>query len=433
MADSNRWNLFTWPQRRGWGRAVLLAVAGAAALAGAGYGVQLWRYWDRHVSTDDAFVEARVSPFSAKLRGTVVEVLVRDNQTVVEGQVLVRLDPRDWQVKLEQARAAVAMARSRLQAAASGVPLTDESTRSQVAQVEAALGRARLGVDLARRVLEERTARLRARRAAVQVARAELRARQADFDRARLDRERTEVLIRRELVARQEFDHAEAAFMTAKAGLDAATQRLDMALAEVAQAEAEVASEEITLAQARHGLEEAAAGLVGARSRRREVAIREADAAGAEAQLGEALASLREAELGVEDTTIRAPMGGRVTKKTVEVGQVVQPGQPLLAVVNLDDLWIVANYKETQLTHVRPGQPAEIRVDTYPDLVLRARVDSIQSGTGSRFSLLPAENASGNFVKVVQRVPVKLVIEPGEKGRTLLVPGMSVVPTIRVR
>ena len=142
---------------------------------------------------------------------------------------------------------------------------------------------------------------------------------------------------------------------------------------------------------------------------------------------------MREADLGLEYTTIRAPLRGRVTKKTVEVGQVVQPGQPLLAVVSLEDVWIVANYKETQLTHVRPGQAAEIRVDTYPGLVLKARVDSIQSGTGSRFSLLPPENASGNFVKVVQRIPVKLVLEPGENGRKLLVPGMSVVPTIQVR
>ncbi|MEK7714767.1 MAG: HlyD family secretion protein, partial [candidate division NC10 bacterium] len=189
----------------------------------------------------------------------------------------------------------------------------------------------------------------------------------------------------------------------------------------------------IAVAQAQHRREEAEAALATARSRRREVTIREADAGMAEAQLAEARANVREADLGVEYTTIRAPMAGRVTRKTVEVGQVVQPGQPLLAVVSLDDVWIVANYKETQLTDVRPGQPATIRVDTYPGLVLRARVDSIQSGTGSRFTLLPPENASGNFVKVVQRIPVKLVLVPGENGRELLVPGMSVVPTIEVR
>ena len=433
MADFGLPGLPTRLRRRGWGRPAGLVVGGVALLAAAGYGGQLWRYWARHVSTDAAFVEARVSPVSAKIRGTVGEVLVEDNREVKQGDVLVRLDPRDHQVKLEQARAAVTTARSRVRAATSGVPLTDESTRGQVAQAEAALETARLGVDMARRVLEERAGNRRAKQAAVEAARSEVAAREAGFERAQLDRGRMDELVRRELVAQQDFDHADAAFKTARAALEATRQKLDVALGELAQAQAEIESRTIAVAQAQRRFEEAEAALATARSRRREVTIREADAGTAEAQLAEALANVREADLGVEYTTIRAPMAGRVTKKTVEVGQVVQPGQPLLAVVSLDDVWIVANYKETQLTHVRPGQPATIRVDTYPGLVLRARVDSIQSGTGSRFTLLPPENASGNFVKVVQRIPVKLVLEPGENGRELLVPGMSVIPTIEVR
>jgi membrane fusion protein (multidrug efflux system) len=170
-----------------------------------------------------------------------------------------------------------------------------------------------------------------------------------------------------------------------------------------------------------------------ARSRRREVSIRGAEAASAEAQEAEARATLREAELNLEYATITAPVAGRVTRRTVEVGQTVQPGQPLLAIVDAASVWVIANYKETQLTHVRPGQRAWVEVDTHPGLVFRARVDSIQSGTGSRFSLLPPENASGNFVKVVQRIPVKLVLEPGQNGHALLVPGMSVVPVIELR
>ncbi|MEK7386147.1 MAG: HlyD family secretion protein, partial [candidate division NC10 bacterium] len=359
--------------------------------------------------------------------------LVEDNRTVKQGDILVRLDPRDYQVKLEHARAAVATARSRVSGATSGVPLTDESTRSQVAQAGAAVEAARLGVDMAGRVLAERAGNLRAKQAAVAAARSEVEAREAGFERAQLDRGRMDELVRRGLVAQQDFDHADAAFKTARAALEAARQKLDMALGELAQAQAEVENRTIAVAQAQHRREEAEAALATARSRRREVTIREADAGMAEAQLAEARANVREADLGVEYTTIRAPMTGRVTRKTVEVGQVVQPGQPLLAVVSLDEVWIVANYKETQLTDVRPGQPATIRVDTYPGLVLRARVDSIQSGTGSRFTLLPPENASGNFVKVVQRIPVKLVLEPGENGRELLVPGMSVIPTIEVR
>ena len=414
-------------------RALALALLGVIVLVAGAYGVRAWRHWQRHVSTDDAFVEAHVSPVSARVRGTVLEVLVRDNQEVAAGAPLVRLDPRDLEVKVLQARAALATAESRLRMAAAGVPMTDESTRSQVALAEAVAARAALGIDGARRVLDERRSRLVARRATVQAAQADVIARQADVERAGLDRGRTRELLERTLIARQEFDYADIAFKTAAAALEAAGQRLDAARAEVAQVEAELASQEVTIAQAGRQREEAEAGLGDARSRRGEVTVRSAEVASAEAQRAEARATLREAELNLEYTTLMAPIAGRVTRRTVEVGQGVQPGQPLLAVVDVGTVWVIANYKETQLTHVRPGQRASISVDTHPGLVLRARVDSIQSGTGSRFTLLPPENASGNFVKVVQRIPVKLVLEPGQNGHALLVPGMSVVPVIELR
>jgi membrane fusion protein (multidrug efflux system) len=414
-------------------RRVALGLLAVVVLAAGVYGVQAWRFWDRHVSTDDAFVEAHVSPVSARVRGTVVEVLVRDNEEVRAGAPLVRMDPRDFEVKVQQARAALVSAQSRLQMAAAGVPLTDESTRSQVAIGVAGAARAALGIDSARRALDERKSRLQARRAAVEAARAEVAAREADHERAGLDRGRARELLDRAFIARQEFDHAETAFKSAAAALEAARQRLAFAHAEAAQAEAEVASQEVAVAQAGRQREEADATLRHARSRRGELPIRSAEAASAEAQMAEAQAALREAELNLEYATVTAPVGGRVTRRTVEVGQVVQPGQPLLAVVDVVNVWVIANYKETQLAHVRPGQRASISVDTHPGLTLRAKVDSIQSGTGSRFSLLPPENASGNFVKVVQRIPVKLVLEPGQNGHALLVPGMSVVPVIQVR
>lgn len=414
-------------------RALALVLLGVGVLIVGVYGVRAWRHWERHVSTDDAFVEAHVSPVSARVRGTVVAVLVRDNQEVAAGAPLLRLDPRDLEVKVLQARAALATAESRLRLAAAGVPMTDESTRSQVALAEATAAKAALGIDSARRVLDERRSRLVARRATVQAAQADVAAREADGERAALDRARTQALLERRLIARQEFDYADIAFKTAAAALEAARQRLDAARAEVAQAEAELASQEVAIAQAGRQREEAEAGLGDARSRRGEVTVRSAEVASAEAQLAEARAALAEAQLNLEYTTIPAPIDGRVTRRTVEVGQVVQPGQPLLAVVDVGNVWVVANYKETQLTHVRPGQRAWISVDTHPGLVLRARVDSIQSGTGSRFTLLPPENASGNFVKVVQRIPVKLVLEPGQNGHALLVPGMSVVPVIELR
>jgi len=414
-------------------RAIALALLGVVVVVIGAYGVRVWRYWDRHISTDDAFVEAHISPVSARVRGTVVEVLARDNEEVPAGAALVRLDPRDLEMKAHQARAALATAASNLRTAAAGVPMTDESTRSQVALAEATAAGAALGIDGVRRVIDERRSRLLARRAAVQAATADVAARQADFDRAGLDRGRMQELLGRELVSHQEFDHADSAFRMAGAALEAARRRLDGARAEVAQAEAELASQEVARAQAGRQREAAEAGLGDARSRRGEVTIRSAEAASAQAKMAEARAALQEAELNLEYATILAPVAGRVTRRTVEVGQVVQPGQPLLALVDAGQVWVIANYKETQLTHVRPGQRAAISVDTHPGLVLRGRVDSIQSGTGSRFSLLPPQNASGNFVKVVQRIPVKLVLEPGQNGHALLVPGMSVVPVIELR
>jgi len=414
-------------------RAIALALLGVVVVVVGAYGVRVWRYWDRHISTDDAFVEAHISPVSARVRGTVVEVLARDNEEVPAGAALVRLDPRDLEMKAHQARAALATAASNLRTAAAGVPMTDESTRSQVALAEATAAGAALGIDGVRRVIDERRSRLLARRAAVQAATADVAARQADFDRAGLDRGRMQELLGRELVSHQEFDHADSAFRMAGAALEAARRRLDGARAEVAQAEAELASQEVALAQAGRQREAAEAGLGDARSRRGEVTIRSAEAASAQAKMAEARATLQEAELNLEYATILAPVAGRVTRRTVEVGQVVQPGQPLLALVDAGQVWVIANYKETQLTHVRPGQRAAISVDTHPGLVLQGRVDSIQSGTGSRFSLLPPQNASGNFVKVVQRIPVKLVLEPGQNGHALLVPGMSVVPVIELR
>jgi membrane fusion protein (multidrug efflux system) len=414
-------------------RGLALAVVGVVALVAAAYGIRAWRYWDRHVSTDDAFVEAHVSPVSARVRGTVIAVLARDNEEVRAGAPLVRLDPRDLEVKVHQARAALATAEGRLRMASAGVPLTDDSTRTQVAIAAAAAARAALGIDSAGRAVDERRGRLLARRAAVQAAQADVAARQAEHERAGLDRGRTQELLDRGLIARQQFDHADSEAKSAAAALEAARQRLDLARAEVAQAEAEMAGQEVALAQAARQREEFSAALEHARSRRGEMAIRTAEAASAEAQMAEARAALREAELNLEYTTIAAPVAGRVTRRTVEVGQVVQPGQPLLAVVDVAHVWVIANYKETQLTHVRPGQRASISVDTHPGLALRARVDSIQSGTGSRFSLLPPENASGNFVKVVQRIPVKLVLEAGQNEHALLVPGMSVVPVIELR
>jgi membrane fusion protein (multidrug efflux system) len=415
------------------GRARLLLVAAVLVLAGLGYGAYLWHYSRTHVSTDDAYVSARISPVSARVSGTVAEVLVRDNQDVKAGEVLVRLDPRDFEVALAQGRAAAEAAKGDLENAVVSVPLTDETTRSLADQAEAAVATAEEASRIATHDLEERRGLLKAKQAAEASAAATVRMAEADLERARQDRERTRSLVEDRMIAQQDYDHADAAFKSAQAALDVARQRVSQAHEEALQAEATVRSQTATLAQTRRRSEEARAALATARSQRQQVKVRQAQVDAARGRLGQASANLRQAELTLEYATIRAAVAGRVTKKSVEAGQVVQPGQPLLSIVNLDDVWVVANFKETALTEVKAGQRATVEVDTHPGVIFKARVDSIQAGSGAVFALLPPENATGNFVKVVQRIPVKLLFEPGENSRHLLVPGMSVVPTIELR
>jgi membrane fusion protein (multidrug efflux system) len=215
--------------------------------------------------------------------------------------------------------------------------------------------------------------------------------------------------------------------------LDVARHKLAQAQDDVRQAAAAVRSQQAALAQAGQRVAQSRAAMANAESQRQQVKLRQAQVDAARGRLELALANLKQAQLNLDYTTIRAPFDGRVSKKAVEVGQVVQTGQALLSIVSLDDVWVIANYKETELTDVRPGQRATVAVDAYPGQVFQGRVDSVQGGSGAVFSLLPPENASGNYVKVVQRIPVKIVLDPRENARHLLVPGMSVVPTIAIR
>ncbi|HTX52598.1 MAG TPA: HlyD family secretion protein [Candidatus Baltobacteraceae bacterium] len=404
--------------------------AGLLLILGLSYGGYLWHYSQTHVSTDDAYVAGHLAPVSARISGTVKDIRVTDNQDVKAGDVLLLLDPRDYEVALAQARAAVEAAKGDLENSVVNVPLTDESTRSLVQQAEASVAVSREASQVAAHDLEDRQGALKAKRAAEAAAKASVQMAEADLEKARLDRDRMKDLVDSRMVAQQDFDHADAAFRSAQAALESARQRASQAGEEVGQAEAAVRSQTATVAQSRRHIQEATAALANATSQRQQVKVRETQVESARGRLAQATANLQQAELNLEYTTITAPVGGRVSKKTVEVGQVVQPGQTLLSIVDLDDIWIVANFKETELTHVRAGQRVTVRIDTYPGVDFKARVDSIQAGSGAVFSLLPPENATGNFVKVVQRIPVKLIIERGENARHLLVPGMSVVPTI---
>jgi membrane fusion protein (multidrug efflux system) len=352
---------------------------------------------------------------------------------VKAGDVLVRLDSGDYEVALAQARAAAEAARGELQSAAANVPLTDESTRSLLQEADASLSAIVHTQEGAEHDLEQRRSDLASKQSAVAAAQAARQAAQADFERARLDRDRAIALFQKELIARQDLDHAEAAFKNASALLDMAGHRVRQAEDDARLAAAAVGSQAAAVAVARQRIGQSRAQVANARTQRQQVKLREADLATARGKLELALANVRQAQLNLEYTTIRAPITGRATRKAVEIGQVVPPGQPLLAVVDLEDVWVLANFKETQLADIRPGQHATVEVDTHPGIVYKAHVDSVQGGSGAVFSLLPPENASGNYVKIVQRIPVKLVLERGENAQHLLVPGMSVVPIIELR
>jgi membrane fusion protein (multidrug efflux system) len=402
-------------------------------------GILGWSGWAWHkssieVSTDDAYVEGTISPVSSKVAGHVVEMLVHDNQAVRAGEVLLRVDPRDYEAKRDQARAAVAVAAANVRAARAELPLARETTRSQVDEVRAALEGSRVSVRSSESAVDEARARLESKRAAAAAMRADVVAAQSARRKTGRDLERMQALMKNDYVSRREHDDAQAAFETATAIVEATERRLAQTEKEVQQTEAEVASRRLAIEQARQRVAELRGTLARAESQQQQVTVKAAEVARAEAQLRAAQADLAVAELNVEHTVVRAPIDGVISKRGVEVGQIVQIGQPLLALVPLHDVWVIANFKETQLTRIRAGQVAEVRIDTYPGKVFMGSVNSISAGTGSRFSLLPPENATGNWVKVVQRVPVKILLDAKSAGNPQpLRAGLSAVVTVRLK
>jgi membrane fusion protein (multidrug efflux system) len=415
------------------GRRIVVAVAVLAALGAIGWGGSAWYASFTRVSTDDAYIEGTITPVSAKVSGHVAEMLVRDNQAVKRGDLLIRVDPRDYQARLEQTRAAVAVAQANLRAARSELPLARDTSHAQVAETRASLDALQGMVRTAESAAEESRARLEARRAAVGARRAEIAGAESALRKTSLELERMRRLMKDDYVSRREYDDAQAAFDSATAMLEVARRRLAEAQREEQQAQAEVASRGHAIDVARQKVAEGRGTLSRAESQLHQVPVKQAEIARAEAALKQAQADVALAELQLTYTEVRAPADGVVAKRSVEVGQVVQEGQPLMAIVPLHEVWVLANFKETQLERVRPGMKVEVRVDSYPGKTFTGVVDSISAGTGSRFSLLPPENATGNWVKVVQRVPVKILLDQRETGNPQpLRAGMSAVVTIRL-
>lgn len=427
-------------------RPAFLIVAGVILVAALVYGLRYYAYARAHESTDDAFIDGRVVQVSPKVSGYVVKLHVKENQEVKEGDLIAELDARDFEARLDAARAALAAGAARQREAQAGVQLTRATSSAGVQQASSVVRQARSGVETARAAAaaeRSRTSQAGAGVATAQAntaqAQAQVAGAEAEANRANADVARYQELFAKDEVSRQRLDQAIATAQTAAANLEAARRRVAAEEAKVAEARsaeaaaaenARRASTQINAAQA--GVGEALGRLAQASTGQQQVAVSQAQAETAGATIEQLRASVEQAELELSYTKIYAPESGRVTRKAIEEGALVQPGQPLMAVVS-GEIWVTANFKETQLNEIRPGQPVEITVDAYPGHVFKAHVESIQAGTGSRFSVIPPENATGNYVKVVQRVPVKIIFEPGQLDpNRMLAPGMSVTPEVKV-
>jgi membrane fusion protein (multidrug efflux system) len=379
---------------------VLLATI-AVLLVG---GFFVWRYYAQFVSTDDAQIEGHLHAVSARVTGYVTKVTVDDTQYVEKGTVLVKLDPSDFQVAVDLAKAKLAKAQAEAAATLAGVPIASVSTLSQVHSAQADVEAAEAGILAAEKGFQEAEARL------AQV--------EANNVKVQEDLERYRQLVVKREISRQQFDQAVAASKASAAA--------------VIGAQAGVAASEQQVNQARSRLQQAEAGLRSAHTRPEQLQATRARARAAAAAVVEAQAELHRAELNLEYTTIVAPAAGIVGKRTAVAGQNVSPGQTLLVIVPTRDIWVTANFKETELKGMSVGQPVEIHVDAY-DRDYRGKIEGIAGATGVQFSLLPPENATGNYVKVVQRVPVRIAFDPGQDPDHLLQVGLSVEPRVRLR
>ncbi len=363
-----------------------------------------YRYFTSYESTDDAQVDGHINSISARVSGHVIKLNVQDNQYVTAGTVLVEIDPADYQVAYERAKADFADAQASALAAGVSVPITSVNTSSQVSSSEADVNSARAGIQVAKQQF--------------QAAQAELQEAQANNVKAQNDLARYKQLVDKQEISQQQYDQATAAAAASTATVAAARANSDAAQQQVTQAEGKLVQAQASMRYAQTA------------PRQMEITRAKADSALAEAQRKKA--DLDQAALNLQYTKIVAPVNGIVSNRTVEVGQNVAPGQELMKVINLDDIWITANFKETQLRNMKVGQHVTIEVDAN-GRDYKGTVQSIAGASGARFSLLPPENATGNYVKVVQRIPVKIVLDPGENDHHELRPGMSVTPKVGIR
>ncbi len=375
-----------------------LVVIGAA-------GILLYRHFAAWQSTDDAQIDGYIYPVSSRITGYVNRVMVDDNQYVEAGTVLVELDPKDYTVARANVAATLANDQATAASMATNVPITSVSTSSQLSSAQASIDNAKAGLIAAQRQSD--------------AAQASLRQAEANDLKAQDDVNRDKPLAAKDEISQQQYVQA----VDTQKGTAAAVQ----------SAQAAAAAAEQAVAQSRARLEQAQADLRSAETRPQQISVQRSRAQAAQAETERAAAALQQAELNLQYTTIVAPVSGIVGQRSVQPGQNVTPGQQMMTIVPLDsqNIWVTANFKETQLKHMRPGQPVKISIDTY-GRTYNGHVLNIAGATGARYSLLPPENATGNYVKVVQRIPVKIVFEKGQDPEHLLRPGMSVEPKVKV-
>jgi membrane fusion protein (multidrug efflux system) len=393
-----RWKSF----RAGNPRFRVFLIVGIIVLLVAGF--FLWRYFDSYEDTDDAQIDGHLNSISARVSGHVLKLLVDDNQYVPIGTPLIEIDPKDYQVAVDRAKADYADAVALAEAARVNVPITSVNTNSQTSSAQADVENANAGIAAARQQFS--------------AAKAQLAEAEANNVKAQNDQVRYKQLVDKQEISEQQYDQAVAAAHAGTASVDAA------------RASASAADNQVRQAQSR--LLQAQANLRAAATGPQQVETYRSRAQSAQAQADQKRAALEQAELNLQYTVIAAPVNGVVTNRTVEVGQNVSIGQELMKVINLDDIWVTANFKETQLKSMQVGQRATIRVDTNGK-DYKGHVQSIAGASGAITSLLPPENATGNYVKVVQRIPVKITFDPGETREHVLRPGMSVEPKVWVK
>ncbi|HEX4020033.1 MAG TPA: HlyD family secretion protein [Acidobacteriaceae bacterium] len=383
-------------------RFIILGV-GALLLIGAAL---FWWHSTYYEDTDDAQIDGRLVQVSARIKGQVINLNVDDNQKVERGQVLVQIDPRDFQAALDQAEASLTSAQANYEAALVNVPITDINTGSQLRSARADVQGSLSAISQSEKQLD--------------AAQAQVMAAQANNTKAQLDLQRYTPLVQRDVISKQQFDATVATAAASKA--------------QVEEAQANLLAAEQAVRQANERLTESQASYSSAETGPKQVAAQKAKADQAAAQVQQAQAAVEQARLNLSYTTITAPESGIVNNKTVEVGQNVSSGQTLMTLIPLENVWVTANFKETQLRHMRAGQLVTITVDAYGGREYHGKVTQIGGATGSMLSLFPPENATGNYVKVVQRIPVRIdFTNPDENKDHLLRPGMSVTPTVRVK